>query len=102
MENAVMAHPDVTEAAVIGVPDPSWDERPLVAVVLTDGASAGAEELRSSLEDHFAKWQLPEHWAFVKEVPKTSVGKFDKKVLRKQYADGELDVVELEAPKPRT
>jgi fatty-acyl-CoA synthase len=102
MENAVMAHPDVTEAAVIGVPDPSWDERPLVAVVLADGASAGAEELRSSLEDHFAKWQLPEHWAFVKEVPKTSVGKFDKKVLRKQYADGELDVVELEAPKPRT
>jgi len=101
LENAVMAHPDVAEAAVIGVPDPNWDERPLVAVVLTDGASAGAEDLRASIAGKFAKWQLPERWSFIKEVPKTSVGKFDKKVLRRQYADGLLDVVELEGPKPR-
>lgn len=101
LENAVMSHPDVLEAAVIGVPDEAWDERPLVAVVLNEGASADAEGLRASLADHFAKWQLPEHWAFINEVPKTSVGKFNKLLIRAQYADGELDVVELEGPKPR-
>jgi fatty-acyl-CoA synthase len=102
MENAVMAHPDVVEAAVIGVPDPDWDERPLAAVVLAPGASLSAEELRAFIADRFAKWQLPERWAFIAEVPKTSVGKFDKKVLRRQYADGELSVEELEGPRPRT
>jgi fatty-acyl-CoA synthase len=101
MENAVMAHPDVVEAAVIGVPDPDWDERPLVAVVLVPGASTSAEELRSSIAGHFARWQLPERWAFIAEVPKTSVGKFDKKVLRRRYSEGDLDVVELEGPRPR-
>lgn len=99
LENAVMSHPDVLEAAVIGVPDPSWDERPLVAVVLKEGASSDAEALRASLSDRFAKWQLPEHWAFIAEVPKTSVGKFDKKVIRAQHAAGELEVVELEGPR---
>ncbi|KQY57304.1 long-chain fatty acid--CoA ligase [Nocardioides sp. Root140] len=101
LENAVMSHEDVLEAAVIGVPDTAWDERPLVAVVLKEGAGADAEALRASLADRFAKWQLPEHWAFIAEVPKTSVGKFDKKVIRAQHAAGELDVVELEGPKPR-
>ncbi len=101
LENAVMALPSVAEAAVIGVPDPQWDERPLVAVVLREGESADAEALRSAIEDKFAKWQLPERWAFIDEVPKTSVGKFDKKVIRAQYADGELDVVELEGPRAR-
>ncbi|TNM43255.1 long-chain fatty acid--CoA ligase [Nocardioides albidus] len=101
MENAVMAHPAVVEAAVIGVPDPDWDERPLVAVVLAEGAEVGAEELRSSIADRFARWQLPERWAFVAEVPKTSVGKFDKKVIRRQFADGALEVVTLEGPRPR-
>jgi fatty-acyl-CoA synthase len=96
LENAVMAIPGVAEAAVIGVPDPKWDERPLVAVVLKEGAAADAESLRSALADKFARWQLPERWAFIDEVPKTSVGKFDKKVIRAQYADGKLDVVELE------
>jgi fatty-acyl-CoA synthase len=96
LENAVMAHPSVVEAAVIGVPDPKWDERPLVAVVLTEGASVSADELCSSIAGKCAKWQLPERWTFIDEVPKTSVGKFDKKVLRAQYADGQLDVVELE------
>jgi fatty-acyl-CoA synthase len=101
LENAVMAHPSVVEAAVIGVPDPTWDERPLVAVVLAEGASVSAEELRSSIAGKFAKWQLPERWSFIAEVPKTSVGKFDKKVLRAQYADGKLDVIELEGPRQR-
>ncbi|MFE3542448.1 long-chain fatty acid--CoA ligase [Nocardia sp. NPDC059177] len=95
LENAVMGHPAVAEAAVIGVPDEKWDERPLVAIVLADGSAAEAAELRDFLADKFAKWQLPERWTFIAEVPKTSVGKFDKKRLRAQYAEGELDVVTL-------
>ncbi|MFD5179324.1 long-chain fatty acid--CoA ligase [Nocardia sp. NPDC058379] len=95
LENAVMGHPAVAEAAVIGVPDEKWDERPLVAIVLADGAAAEAVELRDFLADKFAKWQLPERWTFIAEVPKTSVGKFDKKRLRAQYAEGELDVTTL-------
>ncbi|MBF6196159.1 long-chain fatty acid--CoA ligase [Nocardia sp. CDC186] len=95
LENAVIGHPAVAEAAVIGVPDQKWDERPLVAVVLAEGAEAKPEELRDFLADKFAKWQLPERWTFIAEVPKTSVGKFDKKRLRSQYADGELDVSTL-------
>jgi fatty-acyl-CoA synthase len=95
LENAVMGHPAVGEAAVIGVPDEKWDERPLVAIVLREGAEAKAEELRDFLSDKFAKWQLPERWTFIAEVPKTSVGKFDKKRLRAQYADGDLTVTTL-------
>ncbi|MFB8279570.1 long-chain fatty acid--CoA ligase [Nocardia colli] len=95
LENAVMGHPAVAEAAVIGVPDEKWDERPLVAIVLTEGAEAKADELRDFLADKFAKWQLPERWTFIAEVPKTSVGKFDKKRLRAQYADGDLTVTTL-------
>ncbi|MBF6297750.1 long-chain fatty acid--CoA ligase [Nocardia amamiensis] len=95
LENAVIGHPAVAEAAVIGVPDQKWDERPLVAVVLAEGAEAKPEELREFLADKFAKWQLPERWTFIAEVPKTSVGKFDKKRLRSQYADGDLDVTTL-------
>jgi fatty-acyl-CoA synthase len=95
LENAVMAHPAIAEAAVFGVPDERWDERPCVAAVLRDGADADAKMLCDFLGDKFAKWQLPERWTFIKEVPKTSVGKFDKKVLRAQYADGELEVVNL-------
>ncbi|WP_295700686.1 long-chain fatty acid--CoA ligase [Lapillicoccus sp.] len=95
LENAIMAHPDVLEASVIGVPDPKWDERPLASVVLNEGATVTADELRDFISGKVAKWQLPERWAFIDEVPKTSVGKFDKKVLRKRYADGELDVKQL-------
>ncbi|MEV0105702.1 long-chain fatty acid--CoA ligase [Nocardia sp. NPDC050799] len=92
LENAVMGHPAVAEAAVIGIPDEKWDERPLVAIVPAAGVSVEPAELREFLADRFAKWQLPEYWAFITEVPKTSVGKFDKKRLRAQHADGELTV----------
>ncbi|MEV2218900.1 long-chain fatty acid--CoA ligase [Nocardia vinacea] len=95
LENAIMGHPAVAEAAVIGVPDEKWDERPLVAIVLAEGTEAKPEELRDFLADKFAKWQLPERWTFIAEVPKTSVGKFDKKRLRAQYADGDLTVTTL-------
>ncbi|NKY47256.1 long-chain fatty acid--CoA ligase [Nocardia cerradoensis] len=95
LENAIMGHPAVAEASVIGVPDEKWDERPLVAIVLKEGSTAEPAELRDFLADKFAKWQLPEHWTFIDEVPKTSVGKFDKKRLRARYADGELSVTTL-------
>ncbi|WP_392508653.1 long-chain fatty acid--CoA ligase [Naumannella halotolerans] len=90
LENALMGHPSVKEAAVIGIPDEKWQERPLAAVVLKEGASATPEELRKHLAESFAKWQLPDAFSFIPAVPRTSVGKFDKKVIRKQYNSGEL------------
>lgn len=95
LENHVMEHPAVREAAVIGVPDQKWDERPLVAVVVRDGEKVAAEELREFLDGRVAHWQLPERWTFIDEVPKTSVGKYDKKRLRSSHADGALNVIEL-------
>lgn len=97
LENALMAHPDVVEAAVVAVPDDKWGERPLAIVVLSEGSTADFESLRGFLADEgkIAKWQLPERWTIIESVPKTSVGKFDKKFLRKQYAEGELDVTKL-------
>ncbi|MFF8403183.1 long-chain fatty acid--CoA ligase [Streptomyces sp. NPDC014846] len=97
LENALMSHPDVAEAAVVAVPDDKWGERPLATVVLREGATADFRSLRVFLaeEARIAKWQLPERWTLVQAVPKTSVGKFDKKVLRRQYADGQLDVTNL-------
>jgi fatty-acyl-CoA synthase len=95
LENLVMAHPAVAEAAVIGVPDDRWDERPMVSVVVREDASVTAAELRGFLAGKVARWQLPERWTFLPEVPKTSTGKFDKKVLRARYAEGDLDVTSL-------
>ncbi|MFD7287867.1 long-chain fatty acid--CoA ligase [Streptomyces sp. NPDC059863] len=95
LENALMAHPEVAEAAVVAVPDDKWGERPLATVVLKDGATADYVSLKEFLAGKIAKWQLPERWTVVSAVPKTSVGKFDKKVIRKQYADGELDVTRV-------
>jgi fatty-acyl-CoA synthase len=92
LENALMAHPDVQEAAVVGIPDEKWQERPLATVVLKEGATVQPAELRDFLARSVAKWQLPDAWTFIEAVPRTSVGKFDKKVIRKWYADGELDV----------
>ncbi|MEU0808931.1 long-chain fatty acid--CoA ligase [Streptomyces sp. NPDC005970] len=96
LENHLMAHPDVAEAAVVAVPDEKWGERPLATVVLKDGTGVGYETLRAFLAERIAHWQLPERWALIEEVPKTSVGKFDKKVIRRRYADGELDVTQLD------
>ncbi len=95
LENQLMGHPAVREASVVGVPDDRWGERPLAAVVVAEGASVTAGDLKDYLAGHVARWQLPERWAFIDEVPKTSVGKFDKKVLRARYAGGELDIVEV-------
>jgi len=91
LENALMAHPDVLEAAVIAKPDERWTERPLACVVCKEGAKPSAEDLRKHLEPLVAKWWLPDEYAFIEAVPKTSVGKFDKKVLRGQLADGALE-----------
>jgi fatty-acyl-CoA synthase len=95
LEVELMAHPMVLEAAVVGVPDEKWQERPLACVVPIDGESVAPEELRAFLGERVAKWWLPERWAVIDSVPKTSVGKFDKKVLRKAYANGELDVITI-------
>ncbi|MER7923943.1 long-chain fatty acid--CoA ligase [Streptomyces sp. NPDC096057] len=97
LENALMSHPDVTEAAVVAVPDEKWGERPLATVVLREGSTADFVSLRAFLADEgkIARWQLPERWTVIESVPKTSVGKFDKKVLRRRYADGDLDVTQL-------
>jgi fatty-acyl-CoA synthase len=92
LEVELMAHPDVIEAAVVGVPDDRWQERPLACVVIREGATVTVDELRDWLSDRVVKWWVPERWTFVPAVPKTSVGKFDKKVLRREYADGELAV----------
>ncbi|MGH9046872.1 MAG: long-chain fatty acid--CoA ligase, partial [Acidimicrobiales bacterium] len=98
IEGLVMSHPEVYEAAVIAVPDDRWDERPLVCVVPVEGASPDAAALQGYLGDKVARWQLPERWAFIDTVPKTSVGKFDKKVLRARYGEGDLDVITLGRP----
>ncbi len=94
LENTLMGHPEVLEAAVIGVPDDRWDERPMACVVPKSGDAPDLTEMKQFLGDKVAKWWLPERWTIVDEIPKTSVGKFDKKVLRQRYADGELDVHE--------
>jgi fatty-acyl-CoA synthase len=90
LENALMSHPDVMEAAVIAKPDERWSERPLACVVCREGASPTPEDLRAHLEPLVVKWWLPDEFAFIEAVPKTSVGKFDKKVLRAQLAEGRL------------
>ncbi|HLB03480.1 MAG TPA: long-chain fatty acid--CoA ligase [Gaiellaceae bacterium] len=86
LENALMGHPAVAEAAVIAIPDEKWSERPLAVVVLREGASATDDELREFLAPSFAKWWLPERFEFVDEIPKTAVGKFRKTALREQFA----------------
>jgi fatty-acyl-CoA synthase len=94
LENALMGHPAVLEACVVGVPDDKWGERPLATVVVRAGSTVTVPELRDFLADKVARWQLPERWAFIEQVPKTSVGKFDKKRVRASYAEGDLDVVD--------
>ncbi len=92
LENEIMAHPDVAEAAVIGISDERWQERPLACVVRTAGSDLTAEELLDWLRPKVAKWWLPDGCVFIDEVPKTSVGKFSKKTLRDRFADYQLPV----------
>jgi fatty-acyl-CoA synthase len=90
LENELMGHPSVAEAAVIGVAHPKWAERPLACVVVKSGEELTKEELLAFLEDKVAKWWLPDDIVFVDEIPKTSVGKFSKKDLRDKFAGYEL------------
>jgi fatty-acyl-CoA synthase len=94
LENELMAHPQVSEAAVIGVPDDKWGERPLAFVVLLPGASVTPAELRAFLGERVPRWQLPDRWSFIDEVPKTGVGKFAKTRIRDHFARGDYTVVE--------
>jgi fatty-acyl-CoA synthase len=94
LEAAILTHPVVREVAVIAAPDPRWGERPLACVVLAPGQSVTPDELREHLTSQgVVKWWLPEQWAFVDAVPRTSVGKYDKKLLRARNTEGGLDVV---------
>src|SRR5947209_13622546 len=93
LENCLIAHPHVLEAAVVGVPDERWQERPL-AVVVAKQSSVSADDLRHFLADKVVRWWLPERWKFVDEIPRTSVGKYDKKAIRARYADDLYEVSE--------
>jgi fatty-acyl-CoA synthase len=88
LENALMGHPAVAEAAVIALPDPKWGERPLAVVVRKPGAEATGEELIASIGDQFPKWWLPDRVEFIDEIPKTATGKFSKRTLRERYIGG--------------
>jgi fatty-acyl-CoA synthase len=95
LENEIMGHPDVVEASVVGVKDERWGERPLAVVVRRDGSQVTGAELRTWLEPRVARFWLPERWSFVDELPKTSVGKFDKKVIRGREASGDLEIEQV-------
>jgi fatty-acyl-CoA synthase len=94
LENCLVGHPDVIEAAVVGVPDERWQERPLAVVVAKEGSAVDAGDLRNFLADKVVRWWLPERWTFVDEIPRTSVGKYDKKTIRSRYADDVYQVSE--------
>ena len=91
LENALMGHPAVREAAVVAIAHPKWAERPLAAVILKDGCRAKPEELRAYLSQKFSRWQLPDAFVFLEEIPRTSVGKFQKSRLREMFAGWEWD-----------
>ena len=95
LENHLMgASRRCLEAAVVAVPDERWQERPLAVVVVNEGAEVRAKDLREFLGDKVVRWWLPERWAFIDEVPRTSVGKFDKKTIRARHAEDDYDVIE--------
>ncbi len=95
LENHLIAHPGVREAAVVGIPDERWQERPLAVVVIEEGADVNPRDLRIFLSDKVARWWLPERWAFVDAIPRTSVGKYDKKTIRSRHAEGQYGVTEI-------
>jgi fatty-acyl-CoA synthase len=99
LENEVMAYPDVYEAAVIAVPDPKWSERPLVVVVPKPGRTPAPSDLVDFLTGRVPRWWLPDQWTFIDEIPKTSVCKFDKKVMRASFAEGDYKVQTAALPK---
>ena len=91
LENEIMAHPDVVEAAVIGVASTKWGERPMACVVAAEGTAVSAEDILIWLKDRVPKWWMPDQVEFIDEVPKTSVGKFSKKTLRDRFTDVVVD-----------
>jgi fatty-acyl-CoA synthase len=93
LEAAILAHPAVREAAVIATPDERWGERPLALICPVPGQTVSPQELRLHLADLVVRWWLPDKWAVIDQVPRTSVGKYDKKLLRTQYAEGAINVV---------
>jgi fatty-acyl-CoA synthase len=95
LENCLVGHPDVVGAAVVGVPDERWQERPLAVIVLKEGAAPDAAELRKYLADKVVRWWLPERWTFVDKIPLTSVGKYDKKSIRSRHAENGYRVTEV-------
>jgi fatty-acyl-CoA synthase len=96
LENLIMEHPGVAEAAIIGVPHPKWQERPLACVSAVDGQSVTADDLKAFLKDRVrASWWIPDDFVFLPGIPKTSVGKFDKRELRRLYAEGEIVPVKM-------
>ena len=99
LENELMAHPAVVEAAVIGIPHPRWQERPLACVVLEPGSQVTADELLDWLRPKVARWSVPDDCVFIDEVPKTSVGKFSKKTLRERF-EGYQAPTQAPAPNP--
>ena len=90
LENALVGHPDVVEAAIVAKPDERWTERPLACVVAGSGDDPSPEDLRAFLAPLVPKWWLPDEFAYLDEVPKTSTGKYDKKALRAALADGRI------------
>ena len=98
LESAILTHPAVREVAVIAAPDERWGERPLACITLMPGQSVTPEELRAHLADRVVKWWVPDQWVFVDEVPRTTVGKHDKKLLRERNAEGSLPVVTTGEP----
>ncbi len=100
LEGVLLAHPDICEVAVIGVPDERWDERPCAVVVPVAGARLDPEALRAWLLGRVARWWIPEYWASADAIPLTSVGKIDKKLLRSRHATRELDVIAVSTPLP--
>ena len=96
LENAAVGHPDVAEAAVIGVPHPRWAERPLLIIVRKEGRDAGREEILDWLRDRVAKWWVPDDVVYVDEIPHTATGKIQKTELRKRFKDYEINGVRLD------
>jgi len=91
LESALMSHPGIREASVIAIPDEKWSERPLACLVSNKGEKPPTPaQLQEFLARSFAKYQVPDRYAFLEEIPKTSVGKFDKKELRRRFAAGEI------------